>query len=202
MYKNNQNSDLYTSQENLSQRIPPGQKLTEKFPVLTYGDIPDIQTKDWTFTIEGLVKVKTIYNWNEMMSIEQIALTKDFHCVTQWSRLDNIWEGIKVKDLINKAGLLPNGKFALIYCYGGYTTNLPTKVLLDEDVLLAHKHDGNALLPEHGGPIRLIVPKLYAWKSAKWIKGIKLIETEELGFWENLGYHSYGDPWKEQRFKF
>jgi DMSO/TMAO reductase YedYZ molybdopterin-dependent catalytic subunit len=202
MYKNNQNSDLYTSQENLSQRIPPGQKLTEKFPVLTYGDIPDIQTKDWTFTIEGLVKVKTIYNWNEMMSIEQIALTKDFHCVTQWSRLDNIWEGIKVKDLINKAGLLPNAKFALIYCYGGYTTNLPTKVLLDEDVLLAHKHDGNALLPEHGGPIRLIVPKLYAWKSAKWIKGIKLIETEELGFWENLGYHSYGDPWKEQRFKF
>jgi len=136
------------------------------------------------------------------MSIEQIALTKDFHCVTQWSRLDNIWEGIKVKDLINKAGLLPNAKFALIYCYGGYTTNLPTKVLLDEDVLLAHKHDGNALLPEHGGPIRLIVPKLYAWKSAKWIKGIKLIETEELGFWENLGYHSYGDPWKEQRFKF
>lgn len=202
MYKNNQNSDLYTSQENLSQRIPPGQKLTEKFPVLTYGDIPDIQTKDWTFTIEGLVKVKTIYNWNEIMSIEQIALTKDFHCVTQWSRLDNIWEGIKVKDLINKAGLLPNAKFALIYCYGGYTTNLPTKVLLDEDVLLAHKHDGNALLPEHGGPIRLIVPKLYAWKSAKWIKGIKLIETEELGFWENLGYHSYGDPWKEQRFKF
>tara|TARA_B110001454_G_C12625478_1_gene394677 strand:- start:222 stop:830 length:609 start_codon:yes stop_codon:yes gene_type:complete len=202
MCKNNQNTDLYTSQENLSQRIPPGQKLTEKFPVLTYGDIPDIQTKDWTFTIEGLVKVKTIYNWNEIMSIEQIALTKDFHCVTQWSRLDNIWEGIKVKDLINKAGLLPNGKFALIYCYGGYTTNLPTKVLLDEDVLLAHKHDGNALLPEHGGPIRLIVPKLYAWKSAKWIKGIKLIETEELGFWENLGYHSYGDPWKEQRFKF
>ena len=202
MSKNNQNTDLYTSQENLSQRIPPGQKLTEKFPVLTYGDIPDIQTKDWTFTIEGLVKVKTIYNWNEIMSIEQIALTKDFHCVTQWSRLDNIWEGIKVKDLINKAGLLPNGKFALIYCYGGYTTNLPTKVLLDEDVLLAHKHDGNALLPEHGGPIRLIVPKLYAWKSAKWIKGIKLIETEELGFWENLGYHSYGDPWKEQRFKF
>jgi len=202
MYKNNQNSDLYTSQENLSQRIPPGQKLTEKFPVLTYGDIPDIQTKDWTFTIEGLVKVKAIYNWNEIMSIEQIALTKDFHCVTQWSRLDNIWEGIKVKDLINKAGLLPNAKFALIYCYGGYTTNLPTKVLLDEDVLLAHKHDGNALLPEHGGPIRLIVPKLYAWKSAKWIKGIKLIETEELGFWENLGYHSYGDPWKEQRFKF
>tara|TARA_B110000116_G_scaffold203563_1_gene178627 strand:+ start:728 stop:1336 length:609 start_codon:yes stop_codon:yes gene_type:complete len=202
MCKNNQNTDLDTSQENLSQRIPPGQKLTEKFPVLTYGDIPNIQSKDWTFTIDGLVKTNTIYNWNEIMSIEQIVLTKDFHCVTQWSRLDNVWEGIKVKDLINKAELLPNAKFALIYCYGGYTTNLPTKVLLDEDVLLAHKHDGRALLPEHGGPIRLIVPKLYAWKSAKWIKGIKLIETEELGFWENLGYHSYGDPWKEQRFKF
>tara|TARA_A100001037_G_scaffold203435_1_gene181959 strand:- start:7124 stop:7732 length:609 start_codon:yes stop_codon:yes gene_type:complete len=202
MYQNNQQADMQTQDHNILSRTPPGQKLTDKFPVLTYGDIPHIPLSEWIFTINGLVNKKISYNWEEIMSLKQTLLTKDFHCVTQWSRLDNLWEGIRVKELIGHNNLKSNAKHALIYCYGGYTTNLPSEVLLEEDVLLAHKHDGNPLSPEHGGPMRLIVPKLYAWKSAKWVKGINFMETEELGFWENLGYHSYGDPWKEQRFKF
>ena len=202
MYQNNEKTNMETRDDISVDRTPPGQKLTDKFPVLTYGDIPQIQLTEWSFTIDGLVNNKISYNWEEIMSLKQTLLTKDFHCVTQWSRLDNLWEGIRVKELIGNNNLKSNAKHALIYCYGGYTTNLPSEVLLEEDVLLAHKHDGNPLSPEHGGPMRLIVPKLYAWKSAKWVKGINFIETEELGFWENLGYHSYGDPWKEQRFKF
>tara|TARA_Y100000996_G_C22532565_1_gene647103 strand:- start:144 stop:752 length:609 start_codon:yes stop_codon:yes gene_type:complete len=202
MFQNNQKIDPELNDENSLNRTPPGQKLTDKFPVLTYGDIPHIPLSEWTFTIDGLVDNKISYNWDEMMSREQTILTKDFHCVTQWSRLDNLWEGIKLKDLIKENNIKSNAKYALIYSYGGYTTNLLSEVLLEDDVLLAHKHDGNPLTAEHGGPMRLIVPRLYAWKSAKWVKGINFIETEELGFWENLGYHSYGDPWKEQRFKF
>lgn len=202
MFQNNQKIDPELNDENSANRTPPGQKLTDKFPVLTYGDIPHIPLSEWTFTIDGLVNNKISYNWDEIMSREQTTLTKDFHCVTQWSRLDNLWEGIRLKDLVKEHNIKSNAKYALIYSYGGYTTNLLSEVLLEDDVLLAHKHDGNALTPEHGGPMRLIVPRLYAWKSAKWIKGINFIETEELGFWENLGYHSYGDPWQEQRFKF
>ena len=202
MFQNNQKIDPELNDENSLNRTPPGQKLTDKFPVLTYGDIPHIPLSEWTFTIDGLVDNKISSNWDEMMSREQTILTKDFHCVTQWSRLDNLWEGIKLKDLIKENNIKSNAKYALIYSYGGYTTNLLSEVLLEDDVLLAHKHDGNPLTAEHGGPMRLIVPRLYAWKSAKWVKGINFIETEELGFWENLGYHSYGDPWKEQRFKF
>ncbi|MFL2627581.1 MAG: sulfite oxidase-like oxidoreductase [Dehalococcoidia bacterium] len=202
MFQNNQKIDPQLNNENSANRTPPGQKLTDKFPVLTYGDIPHIPLSEWTFTIDGLVNNKISYNWDEMMSREQTTLTKDFHCVTQWSRLDNLWEGIRLKDLVKEHNIKSNAKYVLIYSYGGYTTNLLSEVLLEDDVLLAHKHDGNPLTPEHGGPMRLIVPRLYAWKSAKWIKGINFIETEELGFWENLGYHSYGDPWQEQRFKF
>ena len=202
MFQNNQKIDPELNNENSANRTPPGQKLTDKFPVLTYGDIPHIPLSEWTFTIDGLVNNKISYNWDEMMSREQTTLTKDFHCVTQWSRLDNLWEGIRLKDLVKEHNIKSNAKYVLIYSYGGYTTNLLSEVLLEDDVLLAHKHDGNPLTPEHGGPMRLIVPRLYAWKSAKWIKGINFIETEELGFWENLGYHSYGDPWQEQRFKF
>tara|TARA_B110000014_G_C20117464_1_gene590656 strand:+ start:491 stop:1099 length:609 start_codon:yes stop_codon:yes gene_type:complete len=202
MFQNNQKIDPQLNNKNSANRTPPGQKLTDKFPVLTYGDIPHIPLSEWTFTIDGLVNNKISYNWDEMMSREQTTLTKDFHCVTQWSRLDNLWEGIRLKDLVKEHNIKSNAKYVLIYSYGGYTTNLLSEVLLEDDVLLAHKHDGNPLTPEHGGPMRLIVPRLYAWKSAKWIKGINFIETEELGFWENLGYHSYGDPWQEQRFKF
>ena len=202
MFQNNQKIDPELNNEYSANRTPPGQKLTDKFPVLTYGDIPHIPLSEWTFTIDGLVNNKISYNWDEMMSREQTTLTKDFHCVTQWSRLDNLWEGIRLKDLVKEHNIKSNAKYVLIYSYGGYTTNLLSEVLLEDDVLLAHKHDGNPLTPEHGGPMRLIVPRLYAWKSAKWIKGINFIETEELGFWENLGYHSYGDPWQEQRFKF
>jgi len=202
MYQNNEKTNMETRDDVSVDRTPPGQKLTDKFPVLTYGDIPQIPLTEWSFTIDGLVNNKITFNWEEIMSFKQTILTKDFHCVTQWSRLDNLWEGIRVKDLIGKNNLKSNAKYALIYCYGGYTTNLPSEVLLEDDVLLAHKHDGDKISPEHGGPMRLVVPKLYAWKSAKWVKGINFIENEELGFWENLGYHSYGDPWKEQRFKF
>ena len=202
MYQNNEKTNMETRDDVSVNRTPPGQKLTEKFPVLTYGDIPQIPLTEWSFTIDGLVNNKITFNWEEIMSFKQTILTKDFHCVTQWSRLDNLWEGIRVKDLIGKNNLKSNAKYAFIYCYGGYTTNLPSEGLLEDDVLLALKHDGDSLSPEHGGPMRLVVPKLYAWKSAKWIKGINFIENEELGFWENLGYHSYGDPWKEQRFKF
>ena len=181
-------------------RVPPGQYLTDKFPVLTFGSTPQIDIATWQIKLFGLVKKELVLSWNEFKSLPSTAMASDFHCVTQWSQLDNAWEGVAIKDMMHLIKLLPNAQFVMLHCYGGYTTNLPLADLLQDDVLFAYKQDGQDLTADHGGPLRLIAPKLYAWKSAKWVNGIEFMEQNKPGFWEQRGYHMVGDPWKEQRF--
>ncbi len=152
--------------------------------------------------MEGLVAKPISWNWEEFRTLPQVKVFADFHCVTRWSRLGNLWEGVSVRELADRAGgLLPQARFAVVYGYDyGWTTNLPAEHLLAEDALVAITHDGEPLATEHGGPARLIVPKLYAWKSAKWVAGIEFREADRAGFWEQNGYHMRGDPWKEERF--
>ena len=180
--------------------VPLGQFLTDKFPVLTYGDSPNIDLKTWNLRVFGLVEEEVSLTWEEFMALPQVAVTADFHCVTQWSRMDNLWEGVLFSEFVKLARIKPAAKFVIFHCYGGYTTNLSLDVVMDDDVLLAHSHDGNPLTREHGGPMRAVVPKRYGWKSAKWVSGIELVAQDKPGFWEQRGYNSNGDPWKEERF--
>lgn len=181
-------------------RVPPGQTLTEKFPVLTYGPTPNLRAEEVKFEITGQVEEAKTFSWADLMALPQSDLTADFHCVTRWSKLDLKWSGIMVLDLLQQVKLKPPAKAVLIRCYGGYTTNLALEDLLLEQNILAHKLFGEPIPRDHGGPMRLIVPHLYAWKSAKWIRGFQFLDTEELGFWEANGYHRRGDPWKQERF--
>jgi DMSO/TMAO reductase YedYZ molybdopterin-dependent catalytic subunit len=180
--------------------VPPGQFVTEKFPVLTYGDTPHIDPADWTFTIRGLVATEKTFSWEQFNSLPQVTLDAEFHCVTQWSRLENTWEGVPFSEVLKVAEASKEARYVMVHCYGGYSTNVALDVLLDDDVLFAFKHDGSALSPEHGGPMRLVVPKRYAWKSAKWVNGIEFMANDSPGFWETRGYHMNGDYWKEERF--
>lgn len=184
----------------LRKRTPPGQRLTTGFPVLTYGQTPKISTDKWKFRIFGLVEQPVEIDWNQFTALPQVKIKADFHCVTTWSRLDNLWEGVTTKELIKLVKIKPHAKFVMAYCYGGYTTNMALDVFLDEDCLLAHHWEGMPLNAEHGGPCRLIIPKKYAWKSAKWINGIEFLAEDSRGFWEANGYHNYADPWKEERY--
>ena len=192
-------SKIIRDQQELN--VPPGQYVTGKFPVLSYGTIPKIDLKEWRFRVYGLVHHEMVFTWEEFIALPEVAITRDFHCVTQWSRLDNLWEGITFSKLIQQAKPKPEAKYVMTYCYDGYTANLPLNVLMDEDALFAHSHDGKLLEPEHGGPLRLVVPSRYGWKSAKWVNGLELMAADKSGFWENLGYHNNGDPWKEERFR-
>ena len=188
------------TQDRQGRDAPPGQYITDKFPVLSYGATPRIDLKAWQFRIFGLVKEELTLSWEEFQALPQIAVTRDFHCVTQWSRRDNLWEGVRFREVAKLARPNPEARFAMVHCYGGYTTNLPLEVLMEEDVLFAHRHDDKPLSSDHGGPLRLVVPSRYGWKSAKWVKGVEFMEQDLMGFWEQLGYHSSGDPWKEERF--
>lgn len=179
---------------------PPGQFVTDRFPVLTFGQTPQVDLKTWTFRIFGLVDQEVSLSWEQFMALPQAAITADFHCVTQWSRYDNPWEGVLFTEVLKLVGVRPEAAFVTVHCHGGYTTNLPMEVLIDDDVLFAHRHDGKPLEQEHGGPMRLVVPKRYAWKSAKWVDGLEFMAQDRPGFWEQLGYHNDGDPWKEERF--
>lgn len=181
-------------------RVPPGQVLTEKFPVLTYGATPRFDPKTWTFRLFGEVEQPVQLSYEAFMGLPKTVITADFHCVTTWSRLDNHWEGIGIRDILALVKLKPSGAYVMAHCDGGYTTNLPLRALLDDDVLLAYRHDGKELSPDHGWPLRLVVPKLYAWKSAKWLRGLEVMARDTPGFWEAHGYHSQADPWTEQRF--
>lgn len=183
-------------------RIPPRQSRTLKWPVLDASGAPSIDLATWRFSIEGLVAAPMSWTWEEFQNLPRVTVFADFHCVTRWSRLGNLWEGISVRELLNRSGgLLPNARFALVHGYDdGWTTNLPVGHLLAEDALVALTHDHEPLSTHHGGPARLIVPQLYAWKSAKWVAGIEFLETDRAGFWERNGYHMRGDPWKEERF--
>ena len=181
--------------------VPPGQFLTEKFPVLTFGSAPKIDLETWQFKVSGLVEKKLTLTWEEFMGLEKITLDAEFHCVTQWSRLQNTWEGIAFNEVMKLLKLKPEAKYVMAHCYGGYSTNLALDVVTDDDVLFAYKHDGELLSRDHGGPLRLVVPKRYGWKSAKWVNGLEFMAEDEPGFWEVRGYHMRGDPWKEERFR-
>lgn len=184
------------------QRIPPGQSRTRKWPVLDAGGPPTIDLAKWKFRIDGLVAEPTEWSWDEFQKLPRVKVFSDFHCVTRWSRLGNVWEGVSTRELVERAGgLLPDANFVVAHGYDfGWTTNLPANEFLSEDALIALTHDGQPISMEHGGPARGIVPRLYAWKSAKWISGVEFLREDRPGFWERNGYHNNGDPWKEERF--
>lgn len=185
-----------------SNRIPPGQSRTKKWPVLDASGPPSINLEQWKFSVDGLVERPQVWNWQQFQELPRVKVFADFHCVTRWSRLGNLWEGVGIRHIVELAGgLRPEAKFAVAYGYDfGWTANLPVEDLLTEDALVALMHDGEPLTEEHGGPARLIVPQLYAWKSAKWVAGIEFLEKDKAGFWERNGYHMHGDPWREERF--
>jgi len=181
-------------------RIPPGQFLTEKIPVLHEGEIPHIELDSWRLNIFGLVEEEIEIDFETFKSLQKKLKTSDFHCVTHWSKLNVTWEGIPSTEVVKIARVKPEAKFVMIHSYGGYSTNLSMEDFLSDDVLFALKLEGKELSPEHGYPVRLVVPKLYAWKSAKWVKGIEFMEKNKPGYWESRGYHIRGEPWAEERF--
>jgi DMSO/TMAO reductase YedYZ molybdopterin-dependent catalytic subunit len=183
-------------------RVPPGQYLTERFPVLTYGRNPAYYLDDWSLSIWGEVEEPYSLRWDELMALEQVTVTTDIHCVTRWSKLDTAWTGVRVRDVLDRARVTPEGRFVMAHCDGGYTTNVPLDALYDDDVLLAHQYDGKPLEHDHGAPLRLLVPKRYFWKSAKFVRQLEVMAEDRQGFWELNGYHNDADPWTEQRHWF
>ena len=178
--------------------LPPGQYLVRDFPVLSAGPTPRVTPATWEFRIVAETGEQRTWDWKAFRALPAVDVTVDLHCVTKWSKLGTAWRGVSVDVLVE--GIETNAEYALVLSYGGYTTNLPLHDLLDGKAWLAFAYDGSDLTPEHGGPVRLLVPHLYLWKSAKWVRGIDLRTTEQRGFWEQLGYHDYGDPWLEQRY--
>jgi DMSO/TMAO reductase YedYZ molybdopterin-dependent catalytic subunit len=185
----------------MAERLPPGQYFEEGFPVLTAGPTPQIPTSEWSFTIEGLVDEPRTWTWDEAHALSGSAFKGDIHCVTRWSKLDTNFAGVSVDTLLDSVSIDAAATHVLAFCYGGYTTNLPLADVRGGRAWVAWEFEGGALPAEHGGPARLLVPHLYFWKSAKWVKGLRLLDHDEPGFWEQYGYHDYGDPWKEQRFQ-
>jgi DMSO/TMAO reductase YedYZ molybdopterin-dependent catalytic subunit len=183
-------------------RVPPGQSRTRKWPVLDASGPPSIDLAKWRFRVAGLVGTGAEWSWEEFQKLPRVRVFADFHCVTRWSRLGNLWEGVAARELLRLAGgPAPEARYVMAYGYDrGWTTNLPLEHFLADDVLVATLHDGAPISTEHGGPARLIVPRLYAWKSAKWVAGIELRKDDHPGFWEANGYHMRGDPWEEERF--
>jgi DMSO/TMAO reductase YedYZ molybdopterin-dependent catalytic subunit len=181
-------------------RVPPGQTLTTKWPVLTYGRTPRFDPARWTFRCFGLVEREISWTWEEFLRLPRVTVRSDIHCVTRWSRLDNTWEGVSVRAIIEACRPLPAARFVLQHADPDYTTNTAIEDLVDDDVVLALKHDGRDLAPEHGGPLRLVLPKLYFWKSSKWLRAFEFLDVDPPGFWEQNGYHMHGDPWTEERY--
>jgi DMSO/TMAO reductase YedYZ molybdopterin-dependent catalytic subunit len=181
-------------------RIPPGQKQVTDFPVLDLGITPRVAPQDWRLRLFGLVEQEQALRRDDLQGLPQVRSRSDFHCVTRWSQLDMDWEGVPARVLVARAGPLPAAHFVTLHGADGYTTNLPLETLLDDDVVVAHGVFGKPLALEHGGPVRLVVPKRYGWKSAKWLTGIEFHEVDRPGFWEVRGYHNQADPWKEERF--
>ena len=188
------------SAEELARRTPPGQVLTRKWPVLTYGLTPRFDPGTWSFRCWGLVEEEVSFTWEEFLALPRAEVTCDIHCVTHWSRLDNRFEGVSIRELMRRARVKPEARYVLIHADPDYTTNLPLEDLLQDDVLLALRHDGQDLTPDHGGPLRLVVPKLYFWKSAKWLRGFEFLDVNPPGFWEINGYHMHADPCAEERY--
>jgi DMSO/TMAO reductase YedYZ molybdopterin-dependent catalytic subunit len=180
-------------------KVPPGQAVTERFPVLTYGPTPRVERAELELRILGLATERT-FRWDDLVAMPQTTQTRDFHCVTRWSKLDVTWTGILVSDLMAELEVDDEATHILFHCYGGYTTNLPLADFLVEDAMLAHTLEGEEISVEHGGPLRSLIPHLYAWKSAKWLNGIEFMAGDRPGFWERNGYHNRGDPWAEERY--
>lgn len=191
---------LRPAERDARNRIPPGQYLTTKFPVLTYGDAPHVALLEWRLKIWGLVEKPMTFTWEELRALPRKEITCDLHCVTRWSQLDMKWEGVPFKEITQRVVPKPEARFVMQHCFGGYTTNLPLAELYEDEVLLAYSYDGAPLAREHGGPLRMLVPKLYLWKSAKWLNGLEFMANDQPGFWEKYGYHNHGDPWTEERF--
>jgi DMSO/TMAO reductase YedYZ molybdopterin-dependent catalytic subunit len=184
-----------------SARTPPGQHLTRDFPVLSAGPTPVPDLANWSFSLSDGDKNLAEWDWEEFNALPQTEVKVDIHCVTTWSKLDTNWRGVTIDTLLEAAGLSdPPAPYAMIHCTGGYTTNVPLEDMLDGKAMVATTYEGRPLAPEHGGPARLLVPHLYFWKSAKWADRIEFMEFDAPGFWEQLGYHIYGDPWREQRY--
>lgn len=181
-------------------RIPPNQRITKKFPIMTYGETPSVRTEDWKLECFGDVASRLVITWQELLEMPRVEVVADFHCVTRWSRLNNVWEGVSLLELLNRIELKSTVTHVTQHCYGGYTTNVSLDALKAEDALLAFRHDGRPLEPDHGGPVRMVLPKLYAWKSAKWVSGLEFLSSDRPGFWERNGYHNQGDPWREERY--
>src|SRR5262245_12087550 len=180
-------------------RVPPGQYLVQDFPVLSAGPTPTISLTQWNFAITGEIDEPRSWTWEEFRALPSERITQDIHCVTKWSKLDTVWEGVSVDVLLD--GVETAAEYVLAYSYGGYTTNLPLEEVTGGRAWVAYAYDGAPLEPEHGGPARLLVPHLYLWKSAKWVRGLELLAQDKPGFWEGFGYHNYGDPWREQRYQ-
>ena len=178
--------------------LPPGQYLTEDFPVLSAGPTPRVPTEEWQFEVVTETGGRHQWSWADLMALPAEDVTVDLHCVTRWSKLATPWTGVSLDTLL--ADVETTADFVLAHAYGGYTTNLPLADLLDGQAWVAYKYDGDDLEPAHGGPARLLVPHLYLWKSAKWVRGLTLSHDDDPGFWETAGYHNYGDPWREQRY--
>jgi DMSO/TMAO reductase YedYZ molybdopterin-dependent catalytic subunit len=184
----------------IAARIPPGQYRTEKFPVLHYGSVPRADLSTWDFKVYGEVDNPFTLTWGEFQQLPRKQVDTDIHCVTRWSKLDTTWEGVPIQAVLEAARVRPTATHVVSHAEQGYTANLPLAILDDDDVLLADTYDGRQLEPEHGYPLRLLVPKRYFWKSSKWLRGLEFLDHDQLGFWERYGYNNDADPWKEERF--
>lgn len=181
-------------------RLPPGQRLVENWPVLDLGIQPDVPREDWRLTIDGAVENPVSWDWTAFTAQPQIEDVSDIHCVTQWSRYDNRWRGVSTLHIVELVRPTPDAAHVVLHGYDGYTTNVSLEMFTDPDCLIAHEHDGVPIPREHGGPARLVIPRYYFWKSAKWVKRIEFVASDRPGFWEVRGYHNVGDPWDEQRY--
>jgi DMSO/TMAO reductase YedYZ molybdopterin-dependent catalytic subunit len=187
----------------LTKRLPPGQSLTEKWPVLHYGGVPHTPLQKWNFRVFGLVENPMTWTYEEFLALPHAkSESVDIHCVTRWSKFDNVFEGVPFKEIYDRVKPKPEARFVLVHAEQGFTTNVPLQDLLAPNVIFAYKNNGEDLTDEHGWPMRLVVPHLYFWKSAKWVRGLEFLAEDEPGFWEDAGYHMRGDPWKEERYRY
>jgi DMSO/TMAO reductase YedYZ molybdopterin-dependent catalytic subunit len=181
-------------------RLPPGQYLTKGWPVLNYGDVPRTRLTGWTFRVWGLVEQPQEWSYEQFLALAETRVECDVHCVTRWSKYDNVFEGVPFLTVAGRVQPKPEARYVMVHAENGFTANLPLADLMRDTVLFAHKHNGRELEPDHGWPLRLVVPHLYFWKSAKWVRGLEFLAEDAPGFWEGYGYHMRGDPWKEERY--
>lgn len=196
----NQDKIIISPDTQRKNRIPSGQRLTEEFPVLHYNGIPKFDKSKWIFRIWGLVEKERKLTFDEFSALPRVKVFSDIHCVTTWSKLNNLWEGVSSNEIQKLVKIKSEAKFVMIYCSDDYYTNLIFQDFFQDDVLFALKYNKEDITPDHGYPVRLVVPRLYLWKSAKWVNGIQFLAKDIPGYWESRGYHNHGDPWKEERY--